>query len=362
MSRLWVGRLGLAVMCAAAAAGCGKKGNPLPPLRPIPARVAEVTATRTADAVELRFVVPSQNLDQTTPVAIDRVDVYAVRTEAGQTPPPAGQVIGDAQNLIGRVLVEPPPTDAADPASEGAVRPGDVATYTHTTLETDPLGEALVYVVVPVVGSGRGRPGPPSAPVPVPLAALPAPPQDVALTYDETTLTATWESPADGAVFRLYGGDAIDGVSTLLTPATIDVATFSTSVQFGREFCVAVQAFQVTGAVSLASALSDRVCVTPDDRYPPPAPSGLRIVQEGPAVLLVWDDVDASDLAGYVVLRGDGVTTTLAPLTATPISGTTYRDSTVAPGSTYTYAVYAVDTAPAANVGPTSEHQTLTVR
>jgi hypothetical protein len=52
----------------------------------------------------------------------------------------------------------------------------------------------------------------------------------------------------------------------------------------------------------------------------------------------------------------------MTPLMRAPIPQTTYRDATVVAGTTYTYAVYAVDTSPAANIGPTSDRQTLTVR
>jgi hypothetical protein len=107
---------------------------------------------------------------------------------------------------------------------------------------------------------------------------------------------------------------------------------------------------------------SDPVCVTPVDRFPPPAPSGLQAVQEGSAVTLIWTHVEAADLAGYVVLRGDGTTGTLQPLMRAPIQDVTYRDTTVQVGQTYTYAVYAVDSSPAANVSQLSDRQTVVIR
>jgi hypothetical protein len=184
----------------------------------------------------------------------------------------------------------------------------------------------------------------------------------VAIEYDDTTLRVAWEPATEGLVYRVFEDAGADSEASVLTPDPLSAAPFAAPVAFGREVCVTVRAFSVVGPVSLASASSDRVCTTPEDRYPPPAPSGLRVVQEGPAVVLVWDSVEAVDLAGYVVLRGDGLTAALTPLLREPISQTTYRDTTVVAGSTYTYAVYAVDASPAANVGPTSEHQSLTVR
>ena len=66
-------------------------------------------------------------------------------------------------------------------------------------------------------------------------------------------------------------------------------------------------------------------------------------------ISLIWDSVEAADLAGYIVLRGDAPGETLTPLFETPIAETTYRDTTVEPGRRYVYAVVSVDTASPAN-------------
>ena len=42
-------------------AGCGKKGPPLAPLRLVPAAAAELSARRSGDDVELRFLLPTAN-------------------------------------------------------------------------------------------------------------------------------------------------------------------------------------------------------------------------------------------------------------------------------------------------------------
>ena len=47
------------------------------PLRPLPARVADAAARRVGDRVELRFTIPATNVDNSTPPAITRLDIYA---------------------------------------------------------------------------------------------------------------------------------------------------------------------------------------------------------------------------------------------------------------------------------------------
>ena len=55
------------VAVAGVAPGCGKKGPPLPPLRPVPAAVEKLTAQRLGDTVRLELTLPDMNLDATRP-------------------------------------------------------------------------------------------------------------------------------------------------------------------------------------------------------------------------------------------------------------------------------------------------------
>lgn len=361
---------GFVICCllASAAAACGKKGNPLPPLRPVPARIVDLTASRTAGQVELRFTVPAVNLDGSEPVVIDRVDIYGMRAAEGQAAPPAGQLSGDPRNLIESLPVRRPAAADGAPEATGVSTlvplPGEVAVYIDRTDAVEQAGvAAMYYVAVPVAGTGRGRRGPPTPVANVPLGALPAPPADLALGHDETTVRVTWApSDLDRAVrvFRLAGdaGEARE----VLTPEPVAAAEFTFPVVFDLELCVAAQAVRVTGPVSIAGTVSDRVCMTPVDRYPPPVPAGLRVVQEGTAITLIWDAVEAADLAGYIVLRSDGADAALVPLQGDPIGETTYRDTTAVAGATYSYAIHAVDSSPAANASALSAREAITVR
>src|SRR5712671_3099263 len=63
---------------AVLAAGCGKKGPPLPPLLKIPAPPADITAQRRGSKVDLQFTVPGANTDGTRPANVERVEVYAL--------------------------------------------------------------------------------------------------------------------------------------------------------------------------------------------------------------------------------------------------------------------------------------------
>ena len=64
------------LLAAALAAGCGKKGPPLPPLIKLPAPPADLTAQRRGSKVDLQFTVPGANTDGTRPANVERVEVY----------------------------------------------------------------------------------------------------------------------------------------------------------------------------------------------------------------------------------------------------------------------------------------------
>ena len=105
----------------------------------------------------------------------------------------------------------------------------------------------------------------------------------------------------------------------------------------------------VATTVAIESAPTDVVCETLVDTFPPPAPTGLLAFSAEGSITLTWDGVTAGDLAGYIVLRGEGSGERLQPLMTAPIAVTTFTDSTTKAGVRYFYAVVAVDSATPAN-------------
>ncbi|MDN5855700.1 MAG: Ig-like domain-containing protein, partial [Actinomycetia bacterium] len=81
------------------------------------------------------------------------------------------------------------------------------------------------------------------------------------------------------------------------------------------------------------------------DTEPPAAPTGLSATASGQAVELSWDANGEDDLAGYNVYRGESsdVSTDGDPLNGDVLTGTSFTDESVSPGTQYFYAVVAVD-------------------
>lgn len=133
-------------------------------------------------------------------------------------------------------------------------------------------------------------------------------------------------------------------------------------VTFGVERCFFVRAVdQVSGTV-VQSAASATTCITPVDTFPPAAPKSLAAIAGEGVISLIWDANTETDLAGYLVLRGDAPGDTLRAITPEPVAATTFRDTTVRPGSRYVYVVVAVDRATPQNVSAQSNRVEETAR
>ena len=368
--RSYGGQAALIVAIAAATFDCGRRGDPLAPLRPAPAAVGTLTARRIGDRVTLGFTLPAKNQDN-TPVDLLRVDVYARSTPEG-SPRPVREQIVDQANLVGSIEIKAPspaPTDKrpgpgdatvfvdtipADPpkpleptprqkaeakAAAKLPQPPPAATPPEPVV---PLPATRYYLLEPV--STHGRRGAQSTLVTVPLTEPPAAPHDPLLKFDEKTITLSWSS--DAKLFNVYEVDAtgVERDSHPLNQAPM-AGPFTMPVEFGKERCFVVRAAQAAGNVVSESAALGPTCVTPADTFPPPSPTGLKLLASGGSITLVWDAVQADDLAGYRVLRAEGADENMRQLSTDLVTAATFQDSTTKAGVLYTYAVVAVDKA-----------------
>jgi hypothetical protein len=108
----------------------------------------------------------------------------------------------------------------------------------------------------------------------------------------------------------------------------------------------------------IQSPLSDETCLTPEDRFPPPVPTGLVVVPTGDGLLLTWRGVEARDLRGYRVYGGSSASGPFQLLAE--VETPTYTDAEAPAGETRFYAVTAIDTAPGTNESKRSDVVTAT--
>lgn len=387
--------LAAAIVAGMFAIGCGRKGAPLPPLRPSPGPVTDLTVRRIGDHVLLRFTLPSKNIDNSTPVDLARIDIFARSTPEGSARPVREQII-DRANLVGSVTVRPPDQQTSAPAAgetttfvdlippgtpaplvptarqkaeaaaaannpqpvtppaptrtspvtttEPRTPPSTTLVPPTTTQPSGPLPPSRYYLLEPV--STHGRHGAQSALMTVALTPSPPAPTAPSVTYDEQNLTLTWQPASADQLFRVYEVDET-GKETAARPLNDkpQAPPFSVSVEFGKPRCFSIRAAQVTGPVAIESDAAGPACVTPVDTFPPAAPSNVTLLASTGSMTVVWDAVTAPDLAGYRVLRGEGSDENMRQLSEDLVTTTTLQDSTTKAGVTYVYVVIAVDKA-----------------
>jgi hypothetical protein len=293
------------------------------------------------------------------------------------TPPPPGLPQG-AKVTVRDVLgpdafraVAAPPTAAPDPATEESRR-----FSVPLTAVSDGLGLQRFYLASGL--SRRGRRGAWSDVKGVPLAAPSGPPAGNPITYDATGLALTWTPapdagvtpppPAEGLLasrpfgppapltrYNVYAAETLEPTAgpegtvvraSPLNSAPLEAPHFEVAgVAFSRARCFVVRSVDRLGGAAVEGPPSAPLCVTPIDTFPPPAPAALEAVGGAGVISLIWEGVEAADLQGYLVFRGEAPGEPATALTPAPIRESSFEDRTVTPGVRYVYVVVAVDSA-----------------
>jgi hypothetical protein len=198
-----------------------------------------------------------------------------------------------------------------------------------------------------LVVTAEGGPAPPA------LIEAEAGDGQVSLAWAESKGLPPGKSAGGYNLFRAEGDGRINPASPLNPQPITGTSYLDTSAANGRRYCYAVTVVVAGDSGSDESAPGTAVCATPQDRTPPGPPVGLRVSPGAGYVLLAWAENGERDLAGYRVYRktGDGAFRLLTP---EPVRASLFKDDRIEPGSTYAYAVTAVDTSPLVNESPYS--------
>lgn len=351
----------LLALALAAAASCGKKGPPLPPLRPVFPSIPEVRFLQRGEDLILEWTVTR----------------------------PAGE--GKRAAVTGfRILRAPLGPSREGPDLEERVARGLFATLAEADpfeLEAGPVfryrdegvgGREVGYLyAVELVTDfkGRGVRGPIYRWHP---SSWPEAPRRLRVEPEPEGLHLSWETSDDGRSLpvHIYRGPAEARVSPeILAETSASYLDESVALDRAYRYYAARVAAPDEGAgleklgvpeegrqrapfeavaMQVESELAGPAEATYVDLYPPPVPENLRAFPEDDAVVLLWNPVEAHDLAGYHVYRAapDGEP---RRLTDRPTQDTVYRDTDVAPGDRWTYTVTSVDTRPEPNESEPSE-------
>jgi large repetitive protein len=164
-------------------------------------------------------------------------------------------------------------------------------------------------------------------------AVAPAAPTGLAATRGDGQVALTWAANSEYDVngYRVLRDGTAVGTTGAGTRSYTD-----TGLTNDRAYGYALQALDTSGNTSPAS--SPAVSATPTDLTPPAVPTGVTATRGDSQVTVSWTANGEGDLASYRVLRdGTVVATVDSPATSWSDTGRTN-------GTTYQYAVQAVDT------------------
>jgi hypothetical protein len=348
--------------------GCASPGPPLPPSLKLPAVVTNLSASRTGNAVTLRWTTPADTTDKLPikgPMVAEICRETLAAMPAAASSAKAG-VNAPCAPVVGQVSVVPGESEIVD-TLPAALASGPPQLLAYRVQLRNAAGHTAGASAAVYAASGaapeviRGLQAKATkAGVVLEWKPEPTVPEDAgagAVELDRLWLDAP--AAASGGTPKSDLGLATPAESHLRVAAAEDAGgTIDRGTQIGRSYRYAAQrvrTLNVGGKIlEVRSVASASVTVAVRDVFPPVTPVGLVAVPafagaddaaRKPAIDLSWEPDSEPDLAGYRVYRRelDGTTPEVwrvqgAELVTVPA----YRDLSVGSGQRYAYRVTAV--------------------
>lgn len=343
-------------MLAVFGLSCGKKGDPEPPLLPIPHATDDLIVAQRGGELLLDFAFPRTTAAGMPLPALERVEVYRMVRPALPAPP-ADEADDEAATGDDQYLAPPVDQREFEAAATVAVtlRGDEIAAAVRgdrlalsLPQEPPPPAPEAHYFAVRTVAEGD-YPSALSNRVSIVPEPPPPAPHDLDVTPRADGVEIAWqiaEPPAGAATpigFNVYRRAATerDFGPPLRRIGPSQGSYLDLSARYDQRYVYAVTAIArprplIESAIAAAREVDYR------DRFPPPPPEGLVALADEGSVRLVWDPSHAADLAGYAVYRraGEGP---WRRLTAEPLAEAGYADPAVEAGAVYRYRVTALD-------------------
>jgi len=371
--------IGAALLCA----GCGKKGEPSPPLPKGPNAVKDLAVEQEGGEAVLTFSYPDRLLNGGPLTDLESIEIFRL---AGATPAPAQPTRPGAPGASsGTGTLDKAPGSAARRVAAAARMAEQrfyrdavpVARLPVAEIARRTRGATIVYrddlqalfakaARVPpqgyaVVSVRRTRDRSPLSNIAIIAPEIPpGAPEILTVTAEEGRVCLEWLAPEQDTAGKPASIGGYNLYRRLLSQDEYDAPLTSSpwpgtaytdlTAPYGGPIVYTVRATlpgkpRIEGLPAVEAGLDYR------DIYPPPAPRRLDALSEGKIVRLFWDPVGVADLNGYIVFRAeaDGPPVLLTPQ---PIKDSFLTDEAVKAGTRYRYTVRAIDKA--GNVSPPS--------
>ncbi|MDP9193303.1 MAG: hypothetical protein M3P06_16520 [Acidobacteriota bacterium] len=357
---------------------CGKRGDPRPPVPVIPKATTDLLVTQRADQVILSWSYPSLTTAGRSLTDIRRISVLRYVEELPATgvgvDPKAispGEIDASVPQPIALFAKIPTLPQAQFIKLSNRVDSIEKANLTSATAgaklvfadkppfrSTDGRPVRVTYAVVTEGATARSEISNLAIIVPLPVATAPAgltataKAEGVVLAWEEPKTSVRGdEAPSIGGyrIYRSAPGEVINEFATPINIAPVRTTTYTDVPPYG-EHEYSVTAVGVEGPPLLQSDPSASARVTFRDLIPPPAPASITALVETRVVRLLWEAVEATDLAGYRLYRTEGMGHGAAvqdigtiPIGTGTQTATNFADDRLDLGIAYRYAVTAID-------------------
>ena len=325
--------------------GCGKIGDPIPPIPRASFVVRDLAAAQRGSQVRLSFP-----LARTAAAPeIERIDIYRL-TEPGDAP--AG--VAEADYASRSTLI------ASIPGSDIPAGRASITYDDSVELGTNNRRERYLYAIRIVDKSGRSGELSNYAAI-TPLSEIAKPAEDLQARVSQFEVEIRWRPPASNesgstpaniAGYNIYRRTG-EAVAILNTQPLSEPRYGDRNFQFGETYEYMVRVVSLPpGSANLQAAIesndSQPLSVVPKDTFAPAAPDSIKIASINKIVSLFWPSNAEPDLAGYFIYRSEDENLPAegwVKLTPRLLNTTTYRDERVEVGKRYFYRLTAVDTA-----------------
>ncbi len=361
---------------------CGKKGPPLAPIRILPGAPQDVRVRQVGSDVVLTATIPGARTDGSPLGEGATVRVLRMRATTFTPTTVSHRTVLRTFEKESKLVIA-----LSGPALREAAPQGRLLYRDAEALRVVQAPQQARYVYGLIVLDGEGKRSPVSATVGITVREPPPAPEALTVGLAEGEVRLSW-TPVRSApplaprppgapksdtapaptnigynVYRRRGSDASDLL--LMTP--INAVPIDQPLYVDREFRYGEQiAYSVRSVADPTppwreSASSPEIEVTPQDAYPPAAPTGLAVAAEGGVLKLYWFPNSEPDLKGYRIYRRESGRSEFSLLTTIDAADSTYADVTPVAGVKYDYCVSAVDDAATPNESPKSEGRSETL-
>lgn len=290
---------------------CGSVGEPVYPSPQMPLAVTDLVALQRGNRILVTFTIPQRTTDG---LLLHRIESIDLRIGTGPAPFPS--------------------KEWADASASHPMEPPDSPGPVHTIIPLTGLIGKRVTIAERTEG-GRHHFSAWSNPVtldvqtPVPQA------RNIIAKNGPKGVELSWQGDGDTS-FRIFRRE--EGEKTFTQVGEVNAPSFTDQTsQYDKHYEYFVQALNGKAESEIAKF---PVQITPADVFPPAAPAGLTTATGLNAIELAWERNTEPDFHNYVVYRavGNGPFEKLAEPDS-PV----YTDHSVKSGTTYRYAIAAVD-------------------